>query len=493
VIKRSNVIAPVFQVLVGGAVMLIVFRYLHDQIGIAQIGLWSLIVAVTSLSRLGELGLSAGLVRFISKAHGDHDHHRAAGIVQTVVLTLAVAFGLFALGIAPFLSLFLPLLVPQESVSLALEVMPVALISLWLMMMVSVVSGALDGCLKIDIRSYLFSVAQIGYLLLVLFLVPPYGLVGVAWAQVVQYGILLFALWWALRMQIRELPPVPRQWKWGLFREVFAYGIRFQAMTLVNMLFDPLVKVLMGRLGGLESLGYYELANNMILKFRAIIIEGSRVLVSTVARMQDEKGSEIKSLFLQAYQWNFFVATLCYGLIGIFTSLFGLLLLGQKHEMFIIFALILNIGWFANTIIGPSYFSNLGTGRLRDNIITHVILAIVAPVVGFTLGIKLSGVGVALGVLAGLIVSTLFLLVSHMNHLSLDWRKAIFPKNSLLLVVIAVVMTLTANFMVVLGTTEFMQNALVVTCGAVFVVVMLVSPSGRKILRLLGNSRSFEA
>lgn len=492
-IKRSNVIAPVFQVLVGGTVMLIVFRYLHDQIGIAQIGLWSLIVAVTSLSRLGELGLSAGLVRFISKAHGDHDYHRAAGIVQTVVITLAMAIGLFALGIAPFLSLFLPLLVPQESVSLALDVMPVALISLWLMMMVSVVSGALDGCLKIDIRSYLFSVAQIGYLFLVLFLVPPYGLVGVAWAQVVQYGILLCALWWALRMQIRELPLVPREWKWGLFREVFAYGIRFQAMTLVNMLFDPLVKVLMGRLGGLESLGYYELANNLILKFRAIIIEGSRVLVSTVARIQDEKSDEVKSLFLQAYQWNFFVATLCYGLIGIFTPLFGLLLLGQKHEMFLIFALILNMGWLANTIIGPSYFSNLGTGRLRDNIITHVIAAIVAPIVGVTLGAKLSGLGVALGVLAGLVVSALFLLVSHINHLSLDWRKAIFPKNSLLLFAIAVVMTLTANFLVVPGATEFTQNALAVTCGATFVVVMLASPSGRKILRVLRNSRLFKA
>ncbi len=491
-IKRSNVIAPVFQVLVSSGVTFIVFKYLNDQIGIAQIGLWSLIIAVTSLSRLGELGLSAGLVRFISKAYADRDYHRASEIIQTIVLTLAVAIGLFALGITPLLRNFLPFLVPQESVLLALKIIPVALTSLWLMMMVSVVGGALDGCLKIDMRSYLFSAAHILFLFLVLFLVKPYGLVGVAWAQVIQYGILLCAIWLALRTQLKELPLFPRIWKWLLFREVFSYGLRFQAMTLVNMLFDPLVKILMGRLGGLESLGYYELANNLILKCRAIIIEGSRVLVSTVARMQDKKNDELKFLFLQAYQLNFFVASLCYGLIGIFLPLIGFLLLGQNQDMFIIFALILIVGWFANTIIGPSYFSNLGTGHLRDNIITHLIGAVVAPVVGIGLGAKLGGIGIVLGVLVGLITSALFLLVSHMSHLSLDWKKLIIPRNSLFLILIGAVLALTTNFLAARGITEFTQSASVIICGAIFVVVMFASSNGRKILKLSRNSRLLE-
>lgn len=475
--QTRNVLAPVLNVLISGVVLFVLYRYLYDRLGIAEIGIWSLVLAAISVSRIGELGLSAGVVRFVAIAIGKDERQRAADIVQTIVITLAVVMGPLMFAAAPLFELALRFLLPQQDVAIALEIVPIALGSLWLMIIVSVFSGSLDGCLRLDLRSMLTAVSQIIYLAFTLLLVPHFGLKGVAWAQLIQYALLLVGLWVALRLEMRELPVIPSRWNFSLLKEVFDYGVRFQVISVFNMLFEPLTKVIMSKFGGLEALGFYEMANRLILQCRAIIIEASRVMVPTVAALGNAPRRQARELFEKAYSINFYVAILLYGLLGIATTSICILWLGHRQDTFILFALVLNVGWFGNTLCGTSYFSNLGAGRLGTNMISHVLTSIISALASVLLAMVWGGTGVVVGVSIGLLGGAIFILVSHFRQLEMHWPSYLIPKGLFIILLAAFLMSFMANFLLDANASLIAASLLAVLLSAALVGVALAHPN----------------
>ena len=441
-----NVIATITQVLISGAVFFVLYRYLYERLGVEQIGIWSLVLAATSISRIGDLGLSAGVVRFVAQAIGRRDTQRAADVIQTVTLTLGVFMAvLLAVGYSLF-GLALNYFIPAHGIPIALSILPYALTSLWVMVVVSVFSGGLDGCMRMDLRSLLMGVSHLVYLGLTMLLVPNYGLEGVAMAQLIQSVGLMVFLWWMLRRQLAELPFIPLHWKLPVLKEMIGYGVNFQIITVMNMLFDPIVKALMSRFGGLESLGYYEMANKLILQGRAIIVEASRVMVPAIATLQEHDTVKATQLFMISYRMTFYVAVLFYGLLGISITTISMLWLGHYKATFVQFAGLLNVGWFANTLIGPAYFANLGSGKLRANMISHAIMGLCSLIIGIALGLNFGGVGVVVGTTAGLIAGSMFLLISHIKQADLYWPSFIIPQDMTKLLMLGVLATFLSNY-----------------------------------------------
>lgn len=441
-----NVVVTVSQVVVSGIVFFIIYRYLYDRLGVEQVGIWSLVLATTSVSRIGDLGLSAGVVRFVAQALGRGDFQRAADVVQTVALTLGVLMATLLVVGHPLFVLALNYLVPVHCISSALSILPYALTSLWVMVAVSVFIGGLDGCMCMYLRSLFVGLSHLAYLGLTILLVPKYGLEGMAMAQLIQSIGLMILLWWMLRRQLVELPVIPLHWKFPVLKEMISYGVNFQIITVMNMLFDPIMKALMSKFAGLEALGYYEMANKFIQQCRAIIVEASRVMVPAIATLHEHDSVKATRLFEISYRMTFYVAVLFYGSLGISITTVSMLWLGHYQAMFIQFALLLNFGWFANTISVPAYFANLGSGNLRENMIGQVILGTCSPCVGFVLGMLYGGVGVVFGAIAGLIVGSMFLVVSHMKQANLSWSTFIIPQHMTTLMVIGALTTIFSNY-----------------------------------------------
>ncbi len=442
-----NIFAIVSQVIVSGVVLFVLYRYLYDRLGVEQIGVWSLVTSITSISRIGDLGLSAGVVKFVAQALGRRDTKRAADVVQTVTLTLGVLIAVLLVAGYPLFILALDYFLPVQGVPAALSILPYALVSLWAMMIVSVFSGSLDGCLRMDLRGLLMGSSYIVYLGLVVLLSPKYGLTGVVIAQLAQAVGLMVILWWTLRSQLKDLPPIPWHWKFSVLKEMFGYGVNFQIISIMSMLFDPVAKALMSKFGGLEALGYYGMANTFILQGRAVIVEASRVMVPAIASLQEQDSVKTTQLFIISYRITFYVSVLFYGLLGISITTISMLWLGHYQAMFIRFSLLLIMGWFVNTLIGPAYFSNLGSGKLRDNVISHAIIGLCSLFVGSALGLmNYGGVGVVIGTIAGLISGSVFLLVSHIKQAGLYWPDFIIPQDMPKLLILAVLVIFLSNY-----------------------------------------------
>ncbi len=441
-----NMLSIVAQVITSGVVLFVLYRYLYDRLGVEQIGIWSLVTSITSVSRIGDLGLSAGVVKYVAQALGRRDAKRAADVIQTVTLTLGALMTILLLLGYPLFSLALRYFLPAQGVPLAMGILPYVLTSLWLMVIVSVFSGGLDGCLRMDLRSLLMGSSHVIYLGLTVLLTPKYGLNGVVTAQLIQSTLLMFTLWYLLRRQLKDLPFIPWNWNFSVLRDMFSYGAKIQITSMMNMLFDPLVKALMSKFGGLEALGYYGMANNFILQGRALIVQTSRVIVPAVASLQEEDSNLARQWFIVSYRLTFYVSVLFYGLIGISVTTICRLWLGQYQATFIQFALLLNIGWFVNTLIGPAYFSNLGSGKLRANVISDAIMGLCSPFLAAVLGYSFGGVGVVVGTILGLITGSIFLLISHIKQSDLSWTTFILPKDMVNLLGVAVLVVILSNY-----------------------------------------------
>ena len=55
------------QVVLVGISLFILYRFLLRSIGIERMGVWSVVLATTSVANVANLGISASVVRFVAK------------------------------------------------------------------------------------------------------------------------------------------------------------------------------------------------------------------------------------------------------------------------------------------------------------------------------------------------------------------------------------------------------------------------------------------
>lgn len=464
--------------------MFVLYRYLYDQLGIEKIGIWSLVIAATSVSRIGDLGLSAGVVRFVAQYIGKGDRESAADVVQTITITLGIFVAVVLVIGYPFFTVALKYLLPDHGVSSALGILPYALMSLWVTMIVSILSGGLDGCLRIDLRSLATAVSHLVYLGLAILMVPQYGLKGVAIAQLIQSFGLMVVLWLLIRLQLRGLPVIPMRWKFSILKKMFRYGVSFQVITVMNMLFDPIVKMLMSRFGGLESLGLYEMANGLVLKVRTIIVEANRVLVPMTASLQDAYEAKAKQLVYISYKLTFYVSIIFYSLLGIFMTTISIFWFGHYQGMFILFALLLSFGWFINTLAGPAYFFNLGSGKLGVNMVSHIIMGLSSLFIGIVFGLAYNGLGVVIGAVVGLSLGSIFLISSYIKQSKLDWSVFIIPPGLSKLTILSIFTVFISNYGKTPATSIFDVLGIAILCSITILILSWMNPSWKNLKRI---------
>src|SRR2546428_4072470 len=81
----------VVQVIVAGGALLFFYRYLLDTIRVAAVGVWSVVLATTSVGRIADFGMGGGVSRFVASTNVEANSSRAARYVVTAMLSIAVA------------------------------------------------------------------------------------------------------------------------------------------------------------------------------------------------------------------------------------------------------------------------------------------------------------------------------------------------------------------------------------------------------------------
>lgn len=423
-----NATSSVAQTVISGVVLFLLYRHLLNHLGAEQLGLWSVVLASTSVARLSDLGLSGSVVKFVARYRALADNIQAGAVIQTAAISIGIGIAVLGVVAYPLLGIALKVAVPAAAMPEALSILPWAVLSLWIASVAGVFQSGLDGCHRIDLRNLLIVVTNIIYLGAASWLVPRHGLLGLAIAQACQALILLLLSWMLIRREILSLPLIPRTWSPKAFREMFRYAASFQVTAIAVFFFEPMTKLLMSKFGGLSSAAYYEMASQVVTKLRALIISATQALVPAVANLHVNAPADISELYQRTYRAVFFLAVPMFSGIAITLPSLSILWIGRLEDEFVLFGLLLCLGWCLNTLTGPAYFFNLGTGELKWNSTSHVVMAALNVILGVAMGVAFGSHGILLSAMTALVVASCILLFGFNKDHQLTLRSC-FPRE----------------------------------------------------------------
>lgn len=381
-----NALTTTGQTLGSAATLFFLYRFLIRAIGVERLGIWSLVLATTSVVWLANQGFSTSLVKFVAKYAACQKDEDVALLVQTAVISIAAGLAVMSLALYPAARWLLGFVLPPRSVPEACSILPLALVSLWLTVLESILQAALTGHQLIAECNYLEISGSLSYLVLAMAFVPHRGLVGLAWAQVAQAAVILAVTWVLLRRQIRSLPVLPSRWSRVHFRELAAYGLHFQVITASQALREPVTKALITKFGGLAFTGFYDLAARAVISVRELIVQANQVLVPTVADLLERDPDSIALVYRDSYRVVFWLAVPAFACLTVASPLISRVWIGRFEPPFVEFVAILSAAWLVNVLANPAYVVGLGTASLRWVSIGCITTAILNAALGTLAG-----------------------------------------------------------------------------------------------------------
>lgn len=428
----SNALISVIQVIVLSGTLLFLYRYLLDTIGAEKIGVWSLVLASVSFSKVANLGLSGGIVKFVAKYIAVDDQDSVSRVIQTTLISTALFFSAALIVIYPVAKYLLHIVLDKESLESAIEILPIALVSVLLISISGIITGALDGFQRFDIRASIIIISSLLYVACCVYLVEDLGLVGLAYAQMLQYISVLVLGFYSLR-KLAAVPYVPHVFDKAKFHEIFRYGINFQLISLTTLFLEPTTKGLLSVFGGVHIVGYYEMASKLVLQLRSLVVTANQVVVPVVAHLAEITPGKIQTLYITSTNIIILVATPLFILLGVMLYLISRIWLGFIEESFIVSGYILVISWLANTLVAPAYFFYLGAGQLRINVISHIVTALLNFLLGWLFGNSIGWIGVVLGWATASMLGSFIIIAGYHYQNNIGYRLVMTPYNAALM------------------------------------------------------------
>lgn len=401
------------RVLLSAGITFFLYRFLLVRLGPELLGVWALILATTAIGNIGSLGLGGGLVKFVAAYDARNDIRRMNLLLQTSVITISAVMAFVALALFLLREPILNYVLPAELAGIGLSVFPLALVGFWLAMIATTYQSFLEGLQRFGLTSTVATAGTTLHAICAFVLVPDLGLEGVVVANVVSAAIVLAGMILATRISSPMVTVLPRTWSLAELKQVFKYGMNFQLISLASMLCDPTTKFLIGRFGSVSGLGYYEMASKLVLMVRQLLISMNSVIVPAVAGSVEHNQQRSQSMHRSSQDAILLAASVLLGAPAALAFPICEVWIGGRQEMFVFAAIALSIGWFANTVSGPSYFFFLGQGDLKWVTISHVAVAIINLVLGLVFGILWGYHGIVAAFVMALFVGSAVTIVAY--------------------------------------------------------------------------------
>ncbi len=382
---RRNVGWNVVEVVVSSLVLFLVFKLIVAQLGVTSLGVWSLVLSVTSIARVADVGAAAGLSRYVGiarvakDAEADRD---ALRYVRTAFGVNGLLYVILALLIWWPAWKALPLVTHGSDLVEARALLPYAVASFAMLNVASVATIALIGLGRGERKSMLTLGATAVQAVVAIAAIGRFGLVGVAMGQIAQYLVLTIGGWLLIR---RELRMAASGWSpfaidRAALREMLGFGARLQGLNIVAFLFEPLVKIAISSTAGLATLGLYELASRTILQVRQVVVTPTQNLTPIYAASFASDRAALDRTYQQTSSVTIAIAAIMMGAIFVGSPVLSLIWLGRIDPSFVAYSMLLSVGWFGNIAASPAYLLGVATGVLRWNIVAAGILSFGCPI-----------------------------------------------------------------------------------------------------------------
>ena len=350
------------QVAVSAITLFILYRIIYRTLGPANLGIWSLVLATSGVARFTDLGLAGSLGRFVARYRALNDTARAIAVVETGVISVVAMISSVGLLAFPLLQMALVRMIPHDHVPTGLALLPYAVASMIVSSVSSAIQGCLDGCSRLDLRAIVAMAGNVAFVILAAALARSHGLIGMAWAQLLQGVLMASTGWIVLRRLLPGLPLAPWTWKKPAFLEMIGYSTAYQVGGIFMLLVDPVTKALVAGYGGLAEVGLYEMASRVVGQFRNLITAPQQAILPLAAEAKESGKAAVTRLYKEAVENMSVILLPALAVLIAATPLISVVCLGKYVPGFVHLLLVLAVGVGLQSFIGPAYFSLLGVG-----------------------------------------------------------------------------------------------------------------------------------
>ena len=386
---RRNVVTSIVAFVANLALIFISYRAVIQVGGMASLGLWSALMSWIFLIRLGDVGMATAAVRFIARTDAAQNLAKVRAYLDTSIALNLILF-LVLVGIsAPIFYYFLPRILPADASTQATArvVLPVMFSGFVLSSLSGLILGGLIGLHRGYLASYVTVFGSVLQLIVVVALVPSYGLLGLAWGQITQQAVMIVA-GWTLVLRVlndeagRHGGLLPRYFSRAALLEMLGFSLKAQFSNILNGLFEPLSKIIVGRTGGMEFLGLYELAFKMVSLPRNAIVAGVHATTPAMARMLEDDMPAARQLYEASKQKLMRRGALVLVITVMATPLASWLLMARLDTALWELVVWLAVGFWGNMLGAPAYLVGVAKGKLGGNMIAATAALAVIGVTG---------------------------------------------------------------------------------------------------------------
>lgn len=438
-LSRNGIFAAT-QVVVVTASMFIVYRMIVAYAGIERFGIWSLLMALSTFIRVGDLSGAGALARFVAMTR--YEGTSTPQTIHTVIITALTFNAILAVILFAASPLVFPLILEPGYFSDASALLPYALTAIVIGTLAGATSSAIDGLQRADQRSIAVMAGAISALGASWFLIPAFGIVGYGIGEICRHSVQFAISWLILRTHVPDVGWVPYRWNGSIFRTTFRYALMLNASSLMSTMIDPLSKLAFNHASGPAAVAFFELANRVIVQLRSLISAAAVPMVPALAEYPDARHPEPYGIMARSTSLVLWAAGFLSALSLVLTPIVSLLVVGSLDRTMIIINAVMTFGWSVNLLSLPYYLAGQAYGILRYNLAGHACV-VGALLLGMAAGVPLFGWHALLAAsIGGLVVGALVTTIGNGAELGLS---DLLRKNStgFLLTTLAIATTCT--------------------------------------------------
>jgi len=378
---------------------------------------------------VAQLGFGRSLMKYIAKYKAYNDYDSISKLSQTIFISVFILIGVVSVISYPLLLSLLEYSIEGEEVLLAKDILWIVILIFFIKNTFGIYTSLLDGLQRMDVRGIIVIFSTIVFFVLTIILVPHYNIYGVIYAQLVQAVIPPVFSVIFLKYKYKKIKIFPVAWSKKLFLETYSYGMKFQFISICQMLIDPLAKALLSKFGGLSTVTYYEMANKMLSHLRLLVVYAADSIIPVVAELFEKDPSKIKTVYRKTYDLVFIVSISGFLMIAISSPFISYLWIGEVNELFVLFVSILSLSILLSSLSMPAYQVNMGTGRLKANLLSNLILSVLNVSLGYALGYLYQGIGVVIGLSISIFISACIVFYYFFKENNLGYSSLVSREN----------------------------------------------------------------
>lgn len=419
---KKNTIWVLAEFAFATAIQFLIIRHIIHQLGAAQMGVWAVLMSVAQVAGFLDLGLTAGVARYLAKAQFSRESGEVEKVLAIIVHITVPLYIALSIIIYYVTWLLLPHIIEARLVDLARYILRYSTVS-YFFLVLSIACGACLNGLHLGFRkSQLYIFGTCVQAMLVWSLVEQYGLAGIAVAQVVNYLLIIFGTLMLFKFAAGLKLSGLLSFKWQQAKEVMRFGAGLQLPSIAWALFETSIRFFMSRFGGAEQMGRYEIAYRVAAQARILFFYVSQPLGPALVTRHLQGASIFGTFYRGVYsRFSFLALGVMIGLIVI-SPLVSWFMLSAISPQYIIFQTLTAVGAAVHIWAMPAENAAVSQGKVRWNAIGTFSAVIVMLTAGIPAGIAFGGYGVAACVLIASITAGVIPVLGNNRLLGLPLR-----------------------------------------------------------------------